>query len=100
MKEVVYYNCKSNGSGYHLTKFDEDLNPISEQYDTSLAECTCKAGVRPTCRHRQMLPLFQHLGRVNTGWFFEFDSQRWYYLDQMSGGLVAEKRVKGWWRRA
>jgi len=46
-----------------------------------------------------MLPVFQHLGRVNTGWMYDFENESWYYLDQEKG-LVPENRVKGWWRRA
>lgn len=92
------YNAKSNGNGYHIHKFDEDLNPEAD-YDVTLKTCTCKAGHRPTCRHRQMLPVFAHLGRVNTGWFYDFENSGWYFLDQEKG-MVAEQRVKGWWRRA
>jgi len=46
-----------------------------------------------------MLPVFAHLGRVNTGWFYDFENSGWYFLDQEKG-MVAEQRVKGWWRRA
>lgn len=92
------YNIKENGSGYKITKFDEELNPLGH-YSVSPRECECRAGHRPICRHRQMLPLFQALGRVNTGWFLEFEDNKWFFLDQ-TAGLVGEKRVKGWWRRA
>lgn len=92
------YNIKENGHGYEITKFDEDLNPEAT-YTTGEVHCGCKAGQRPTCRHRQMLPLFQLTGRVNTGWFYEFEDGRWLFLDQQHG-LIPEKRIKGWWRRA
>jgi hypothetical protein len=92
------YNMKENGSGYQITKFDEDLNPEAT-YSTGDVSCNCKAGGRPTCRHRQMLPLFQVTARVNTGWFYDFEGENWFFLDQRVG-LVHEKRVKGWWRRA
>jgi hypothetical protein len=46
-----------------------------------------------------MLLLFQAIGRVNTGWFYYFEESEWFFLDQ-AYGLVPEKRVKGWWRRA
>jgi hypothetical protein len=92
------YNIKENGSGYKISKFDEELNPLAT-YSVGGKSCECRAGVRPHCRHRQMLPLFQILGRVNTGWFFEFEDEKWFFLDQQVG-LVPEKRIKGWWRRA
>ena len=94
------YNVKENGNGYKITKFDGDLNPQGT-YPVSAKDCGCEAGVRgrADCRHRHMLPLFQATGRVNTGWFYEFDTGKWFFLDQVVG-LMAEKRVKGWWRRA
>lgn len=92
------YNVKENGDGYKITKFDEELNPITT-YSTGRVSCDCPGGHRPTCRHRQMLPYFQATGRVNTGWFLEFDNNKWFFLDQ-GVGLISEQRVKGWWRRA
>lgn len=92
------YNMKANGNGYKITKFDEEFNP-ENTYGVDPRSCECKAGVRPHCRHRQMLPLFQHLGRVNTGWFYDFDLEKWWFLDQEKG-LIPEGRIKGWWRRA
>jgi hypothetical protein len=91
------YNIKANGKGYKITKFDEELNPLTT-YTVGSLGCGCPAGIKPHCRHRQMLPLFQATGRVNTGWFYEFEEDKWFFLDQT--GLVSENRVKGWWRRA
>lgn len=93
------YNMKYVNSHYEINKFDEDLNPL-EQYQVTSKECTCKASHRPTCRHRQMLLQFQGKGRINTGWMLEFDNDVWFFLDQESGGLVPERRIKGHWRRA
>ena len=93
------YNIRHVNSHYEINKFDEDLNPQGT-YEVTLKECTCKAMHRPTCRHRQMLPVFQHTGRVNTGWMLEFEDQRWFFLDQESGGLLPERRIRGHWRRA
>jgi hypothetical protein len=68
---TVIYNCHSDGLDYRITKF-EDGNPTSS-YLCSTEACECPAGVRPTCRHRQMLLAFlkQHL--VNTPWFVNWD---------------------------
>jgi hypothetical protein len=97
-RKMSLYNVKENGHGYEITKFDEDLNPEGH-YTVALRTCECKAGGRPTCRHREMLPLFQGTGRVNTGWFYEFEDGKWFFLDQELG-MIPEKRIKGHWRRA
>ena len=73
---IAYYNLKSADDGFRITKFDADMNVESSYLmghanAGGLPECTCPAGTRPTCRHRQMwtsiLPL------VDTAFFWDFD---------------------------
>jgi len=82
---MSFYNCKSTSTPfvYRVTKFDLDLNPETS-YLTSVSDCSCPAGYRPTCRHRQMLPKFmiEH-NRVDTGWFFEFETRRWHFMEEL-----------------
>lgn len=49
---------------------------LESSYLTTHDECDCPAGVRPSCRHRQMLPQAQAAGIVNTHWFWDFDLGR------------------------
>ena len=74
------YNLRSSGYSdpdkFAITKFDEDMNPLNT-YDVSLNECTCPAGVRPTCRHRTMLPHFLATNRFDNDWFYDFESGKW-----------------------
>jgi len=72
----ILYNCRHSSDQYRITKFDSDMNPQGS-YLTSLEECECPAGVRPTCRHRQMLPKFIARGHVGDEWFFDFDRGGW-----------------------
>lgn len=77
---MILYNCRSSlerDSTYILTKWDDDMN-VESSYETSLGECNCPAGVRSSCRHRQMLPHFIATARVDTDWFFCFDDQSWH----------------------
>lgn len=74
------YNCKTHsGLDYLITKLDDDLNPESTYIlipldtERTVFSCDCPAGVRPTCRHRQMLPHFINAGRVNSGWVMDWD---------------------------
>jgi len=73
---MTLYNLRSADGDYRITKFDSGLNPESSYLigpgpAGGLPECTCPAGTRPTCRHRQMwtsiLPL------VDTEFFWDFD---------------------------
>ncbi len=73
---TILYNCHSDGDQYRITKFDS-LGNVESTYLCTTEECECPAGVRPTCRHRQMLPLFLKREAVNTFWFFDFDRKGW-----------------------
>jgi hypothetical protein len=69
---MILYNCHTDGDEYRITKFI-DGNPESS-YLLSHAECQCPAGSRPTCRHRQMLPVFLNSGIVDTHLFLNWDN--------------------------
>lgn len=76
---MTLYNLRTTETAFKITKFDSDLNPESS-YDISRSgsyewTCTCPASHRSTCRHRQMVPLM--VDRVDTGWFYNFDSKLW-----------------------
>ena len=73
---MTLYNCRHSGDQYRITKFDSDMNPEGS-YLCTLEECECPAGVRPTCRHRQMLPKFIARSHVGDEWFFDFDRGGW-----------------------
>ena len=84
------YNCRHDGDQYRITKFDSDLNPESSYLCTS-TECECPAGVRPTCRHREMLPLFITHEHVGDGWMYDYDRDGWVnmaYLFQPPPGVA------------
>jgi hypothetical protein len=77
---MSFYNAKSTESPdtFLFTKFDSDLNIVNDSvYLTSETECTCPAGARPSCRHRQMLQSFLATQRIDTDWFFNHDSGEW-----------------------
>ena len=52
---------------YVITKFVD--GEVESSYRTSREACECPAGVRPSCRHRQMLPHMLRAGIINTHWF-------------------------------
>lgn len=72
---TILYNCKHSGDQYRITKFS-DGEPESS-YLCTTSECECPAGVRPMCRHREMLPKFIHRGAVNVNWWYDYDRGGW-----------------------
>ena len=92
------YNCRSHiPHAYAITKLTEDLDPESTyvlRTDPATNElvCECPAAVRPTCRHRQMLPHFINANRINTGWVLDWDNgAQWR---QYVGPLGEESEVE------
>ncbi len=73
---MALYNCKSADGSYRITKFDTDLNPEGS-YLVSDEACECPAGVRPTCRHRQMLPKFLARDAVDQPIYYAFEEDVW-----------------------
>lgn len=74
------YNCRSHQPNeWAITKLTDDLDPentyvLRPDPDSGEITCECPAGIRPTCRHRQMLPHFTAANRVNTGWVLDWDN--------------------------
>ncbi len=73
---MTLYNCKHAGDEYRITKFDSFGN-VESSYLCTTSECDCPAGVRPSCRHRQMLPKFIEREAIDTGWMLDFDRGGW-----------------------
>ncbi len=69
---TALYSLRTDGDQYRITKFTD--GEMESSYLCSDAECTCPAGHRHTCRHRQMLPQMLAHRLCNTHWFFDFDT--------------------------
>ena len=72
---MTMYNCIHAGDQYRITKFDGAGN-VQSSYLCDHVACQCPVGVRPTCRHRQMLPTFLEQGLVNSNLFLDWDNGR------------------------
>lgn len=80
------YNCKSEidkdgHDAYRITKFDDHME-VESSYLTDGKACDCPAGVRPNCRHREMLPKFIHRGAINSHWFYDYDRGGWVSMGE------------------
>jgi hypothetical protein len=69
------YNCHHDGDQYRITKFSSS-GDVQSSYLCDHVNCECPAGVRDTCRHRQMLPAFLEQGLVNSHLFLDWDRGR------------------------
>lgn len=70
------YSCRHDGDQYRITKLTHNLD-VESSYLCTFDECECPAGVRPTCRHREMLPRFVERGAISTGWMYDYDRGGW-----------------------
>lgn len=77
---MTLYNLRSADGDWRITKFTNELDPEGS-YLVSADACTCPAGVRPTCRHRQMLPKFLAAGAEDSGMFFHFETEQFLTPD-------------------
>lgn len=68
---TTLYSLRTDPLGYRITKF-VDGEPEGS-YITNERDCECPAGPRPTCRHRQMLPVMLAHHIANTHWFMDWD---------------------------
>lgn len=71
---MALYSYRSTG---YVTKFDRDGN-VEASYQVSPEACTCPAGHRPTCRHRQMLPKMLEVGAEDSPMFYDFDKDQFF----------------------
>jgi hypothetical protein len=85
----VLYNCRTAGESFRITKFGHDLN-VESSYLCTASTCECPRGGYPTCRHREMLPRFQHRKAIDTRWWYDFDRGGWV---QMEGEITFEGKI-------
>lgn len=74
MHHQTLYSLRTDGDQFRITKFVD--GEVESSYLCSEVECECPAGHRPSCRHRQMLPMMLATGIVNSHWFWDFDMHR------------------------
>ena len=74
MTKQTIYSLRTDGNQYRITKIVD--GEVESSYLSTDRECECPAGHRPSCRHRQMLPMMLAHGICNTHWFWDFDAHR------------------------
>lgn len=95
---MALYNLKSSDSQWRITKFTNDLE-VESSYLTSETECACPAGVRPQCRHRQMLPKMLAVGAEDSGMFYDYDKDQFFEpitneVEEMQPAIISPLEVE------
>lgn len=82
--KVSLYNIRTlPGGSYRVAKFDEDIDVLAVYVVTKPGRyynCNCRAGQRPSCRHREMVIGFLKYNAVDTGLLYDYDNQKWKRL--------------------
>jgi hypothetical protein len=85
-----WYTVYDRPEYYEVVKIDpDDRTPITSTYNPGtmpaykvhktndkLSQCECWAGFK-WCRHKKIIVEFQKLGRVNLGWLYNIDKNKW-----------------------
>jgi hypothetical protein len=74
MTKQTLYSLRTDGDQWRITKIVD--GEIESSYLCTEYECECPAGVRPSCRHRQMLPELLARQLSDSMWFWDFDHRR------------------------
>ena len=71
MPQVLYsLRTEIDAEGHDLWRITKFVDGnVESSYHVSRTDCGCPAGIRPSCRHRQMLPQMLNADIVNTHWF-------------------------------
>lgn len=81
---MTLYSLRSADGHFRIQKFDTDLNPLFDSsYILSELECSCPAGHRSTCRHRQMLPKMLAAELLDSPDFWDHD---WSHIVAVDSG--------------
>lgn len=89
MARKDWYTVKTGtDTGWEVKKFDEDFR-LSDTYyvdknpNPTERMCTCFAGTKDTCRHRQIVTLFLTNGIIDSNKLYNFDKAKWYIPPQI-----------------
>lgn len=81
-KENAWYKVEQvSENRWEVTKAVDGYPPVFQMYQVANTgrslSCSCFAGRKPTCRHRQMIPIFQKNAAIGTGALYCFDTKQW-----------------------
>jgi hypothetical protein len=67
-----------------MAKFSDDLE-LEASYILNGNDCTCPAGMhRKYCRHKEMKDIFTRQGKINSEWFYNYDTDKWHIFEELA----------------
>jgi hypothetical protein len=91
-KEIYHVQFKGHSDGFEVHKGDLDFNPTGIYHVDHLAKgCDCFASNKSTCRHREMVKLWQHHGPAA-----EIDGQKFTFRQMMEKNYWWEHDRNRW----
>ncbi len=77
-KQNIYTVLSGTPENWTCVKMDRDFNEEDTYYISKhVSVCSCYAGSKSTCRHRELVSIFQMENRVDSREAFDFDKKRW-----------------------
>lgn len=77
MAKNDWYTFRRTEEGYEAFKYNQAGERLSTYtLNERGTACDCPAHV-PFCRHKKMLVIFKDMKRVNTGWLYNIDLDKW-----------------------
>jgi hypothetical protein len=78
----MLYNLKSVRGKYLISKFSNDLD-LKGSYVLN-GSCSCPAAYHSRhCRHKIMKDIFISQGKVDTPWFYDYDTGKWHLFEEL-----------------
>lgn len=74
----IYTVLSGTSENWSCVKMNRDWEVEDTYYISKhVSVCSCFAGSRSTCRHRQILSIFLAEGKVDSREAYDFDKQKW-----------------------
>jgi len=74
----IYTVLSGTTENWTVTKMDRDFE-VEDTYYVSkhVSVCSCFAGSKSTCRHRQLVDIFSAENKIDSREAYDFDKKRW-----------------------
>jgi hypothetical protein len=77
-RQHIYTVMSGNEMNWDVIKMERDFEHV-ETYHISkhVSVCSCYAGSKPTCRHRELLSIFKMEDAIDSRRAYDYDKAKW-----------------------
>lgn len=74
----IYTVLSGTNDNWNVVKMDRDFT-VEDTYfvNKRVSVCSCFAGNKPTCRHRQLVIKFENAKAIDSRRAYDFDKDKW-----------------------